>query len=93
MNWYTIFIIFLSLWFLVGFVSITCVFLIEMRGHKYDADFFDAYTKERYITGICMGFFVPLIILYDEIKQILEQKKLFTRLLYKIANIGIKNRS
>lgn len=78
---------FLWLWLLVGFLSNVLCWIADMRGEEYDEDYF---RKEGiFVTTIVMtlfGFFALLIVLFF----IIDKKVDFKKLIYKIANIGIK---
>lgn len=79
---------FILLWFAVGFASIVFAWILDMRGQEYDEDYFKQ--SGIFITALIMtmfGFISPVIVLITAI----EDKRIFTKFIYKIANIGMKS--
>lgn len=81
-------IIFISTWFGIGFLIMFCVWISDMRNKEFDKNYFD-------ILGI---FFSLLILLFGYISLVIAtfiycyNNRPFTKLVYKIANIGIKHK-
>ena len=78
---------FILLWFAVGFASIVFAWVLDMRGKEYDEDYFKQ--SGMFITALIMtmfGFISPIIVLITAI----EDKRIFTKFIYKIANIGVE---
>lgn len=83
-NW----IIFVSSWFIVGFIGMIFSHLHDMRGEEFDENYFN---KECVFVSIVMflfGFIFPIILLFIWI----HKKRAITKILYKIANIGISKK-
>lgn len=82
-NWIIFFII--ISWFIVGFIGMISVHLSDMRGEEFNENFFDKECVFISFALVLLGYLVPIILLFDWCKE----HKPFTKLLYKIANIGI----
>lgn len=80
-------LIFFISWFVVGFICMFILWIDSMRGAEFDPDFFsqDDVIPVSIILFV-FGYISPFIIgaFY------MQEKKCFTRLIYKIANIGVK---
>ena len=75
-------------WLIVGLISTIGAWILELRGSEYDENYFD---KEHIYTSfllIVLGYISPIIICV----AITEEKKYFTKFVYKIANIGLKKK-
>ena len=78
---------FIISWFVAGLISIIIVWILELRGKEFDENYF---SREHVIVSLVMIIFgyMSFVIIYAALTQ---DKKYFTRFIYKIANIGIKN--
>ena len=79
--------------FLVGFLFIMGTILWELRGTEFDENFFTKEDFETIIFFTFYGYITPLIFLIYFIFESWNEyggKKIFTRIVYNIANIGIK---
>lgn len=88
-NWLANHLPILILYLIIGFILMLLWYLKEMRGKDYDEEFFDG---ERTIGSIIFLFlWLPLLILCLLFIAVgfMNEKKYITRLLYKIANVGI----
>lgn len=90
------YIIIAVIWLLIGLLSIISMCVYDMRGEPYDENYFKGEIF-NIICGILMGGVTFLIVLYfiitDILQKIYEKRKsnrMFTKFIYKIANIGIK---
>ena len=81
MNW----IILIISWFIVGFIGMISVHLSDMRGEKFNENYFDKECVFISFVAVLLGYLVPVIFSAIWCKE----HKPFTKLLYKIANIGI----
>ena len=78
----------LLLWFIIGFLSVVSVWILDMRGKEYNKSYFKQ--DGMFLTVLIMtifGFFSPFIVLF----VYLENKEYFVEFIYYIANIGIDN--
>lgn len=78
---------FILLWFAIGFASVVAIWILDMRGKEYDESYFEQ--GGMLMTALIMtifGFISPIIVLI----VVTEDKKYFTKLIYKIANFGVK---
>ena len=76
-------------WFVVGLICMICVWINDMRGKKYNEDYFN---KSCIGTSICiflLGYISPFII-YITFTQ---TEKYFTKFIYKVANISVKTKT
>lgn len=73
-------------WFIVGLLSVITIWIMELRGKDYNENYFD---KEHIIVSIIMILFgyMSFVIIYAALTQ---DKKYFTRFIYRIANLGKK---
>lgn len=79
--------------FLVGFLFVMGTILWELRGTEFDEDFFTKEDFEVIIFFTVWGYITPLIYLVYFILEAWTKyggKKNFTRIIYNIANIGVK---
>ena len=79
-------IIILTLWFVVGLVCMLSLWINEMRGKEFDEDFFTEDVVFVSFVLVILGFISPFLLYAACTKE----KKYFTRLIYKIANIGVR---
>ena len=81
-------LVFLISWLVVGIISLIGSWILELRGSDYDENYFD---KEHIYVSfllIVLGYLSPLIICM----AITSEKKYFTKFVYKVANIGFRNK-
>lgn len=78
--------IYVVLWFIVGLFSAMSVWIYDMRGRPYDGSYFDENCVLISIVMIFFGYLSPIII----IAAIMHSNEFITKLIYKIANIGLK---
>jgi hypothetical protein len=71
-------------WFLVGLLSFLHFLVNDIRGEEYDPDYFDSDLLMMFLVSVVFGYLTTLLILYD--RQVIQ------RILYKLANIGYKER-
>lgn len=79
--------------FLVGFLCIMGIILWELRGTEFDEDFFIKEDFEVIFFFTVCGYLTPLIFLiYFMFEAWVKYggKKNLTRIIYNIANIGVK---
>ena len=79
-------IIFFLTWFGIGFLSMFGMWVVDMRGKEFDKHYFDNDTMFMSFMTFLMGY-VSLIIF---ICYLCHEYIPFTKIIYKIANIGIK---
>ena len=77
-------------WFVIGFISMIFMHLWDMRGEEYDEDYFDETCIFISFVVILLGYISLIFMIFASIYIKLKGKKLITKLLYKIANIGVK---
>lgn len=89
------YIIIAVIWLLIGLLSVISICVYDMRGEPYDENYFKG--EILHIIGfIFMGgvtfLFTFGLIAVDTLQKIYEKRKngIFTKFIYKIANIGIK---
>lgn len=86
------YIIIAVIWLLMGLLSLMLVCIHDMRGNSYDENYFEGGMS--YVIGlILMGGFSFLLCAFDifrERHKKRKNKRIFTKFIYKIANIGIK---
>lgn len=86
------YIIIAVIWLLIGLLSVISICVHDMRGEPYDENYF----KGEIFNIICLiltGVVSFLIVFYLITTDIYEKRKsnrIFTKFIYKIANIGIK---
>jgi hypothetical protein len=90
------YIIIAVIWLLFGLLSVISICVYDMRGEPYDENYFKGEILHT-IGLIFMGGMAFLIVFYlitfDILQKIYEKRKsnrIFTKFIYKIANIGIK---
>ena len=80
-------ITFVISWLVVGFICMFGMWIDSMRGIEFDPDFF---YEEDIITVSILLFILGYISLLIIFLALMKDKKYFTKLIYKIANIGVK---
>lgn len=90
-----IFISWFISWFIAGFISMIIGHLHDMRGAEFNKNYFNTICILDSFVTIVYGYISLIMIL----SMFLKERKFFTRLLYeftcivyRIANIGIKNK-
>ena len=78
--------IWLCLWFGTGLLCALIMWIYEMRGKEYNPNFFDEGVLLVSAFLILFGWISALIVL----GIIISENHYFVRLIYKIANIGVK---
>lgn len=73
-------------WFVVGFICMISIWIGEMRGKEFNENYFDKDCVGVSALMFALGYISPFIIY----AVCTEEKKYFTRFVYKIANIGVK---
>ena len=90
------YIIIAVIWFLIGLLSVISMCVHDMRGESYDENYFKGeilHTIILILTGGVTFLIVFYIITSDILQKIYEKRKsnrIFTKFIYKIANIGVK---
>jgi len=79
-------ILFIILWFAVGFISMVSLWIIFMRGVEFDENFFDKECVHMSFASLLLGLISPIVIFL----AFAYEEKSFTRFIYKVANIGVK---
>ena len=85
-------IIIVGIWLLIGLLSVMLVCIRDMRGKPYDENYFKGGTH-YVISLILMGGFSFLLFAFGIFRERHKKQKsnrIFTKFIYKIANIGIK---
>ena len=77
---------FLISWFVVGLICVMVICVSDMRGKEFDPDYFNTPMVTMFIILIIFGYISIFITYY----LFASEKKYFTRLIYKICNIGVK---
>lgn len=80
-------ILLVPLWFVPGFITMLTVWFHDMRNHEFDENYFN-------IEGITFSLFILMfgnIFMFVSIISYWYEQKPFTKLIYKIANIGSNN--
>lgn len=75
-------------WVAVGMLSFLAMCIIEMRGKKYDKNYFD----DAFYVFVCtaaIGYLAPVVIVIAITDWHKMQEK-FTMFIYNLANIGLK---
>lgn len=80
-------ILFVSTWFVSGFITMFSMWIIDMRNKEFDENYFSAEWMFFSLLVLILGYasLIGLIITYC------YTHKPFTKLIYKIANIGTKS--
>lgn len=73
-------------WFIVGLICVMTICVSDLRGKEFNPDYFDGSTVYIFIFLITFGYISIFITYY----LFASEKKYFTRLIYKICNIGVK---
>jgi hypothetical protein len=90
------YIIIAVIWLLIGLLSVISICVYDMRGEPYDENYFKGeilHTIVLILTGGVSFLIVFYLIIVDILQKIYEKRKsnrMFTKFIYKIANIGIK---
>lgn len=90
------YIIIAFIWLLIGLLSVISICVYDMRGEPYDENYFKGeilHTIILILTGGVSFLIVFYLIIVDILQNIYEKRKsnkIFTKFIYKIANIGIK---
>lgn len=90
------YIIIAVIWLLIGLLSVISICVYDMRGEPYDENYFKGEilrTIVLILTGGVSFLIVFYLIIVDILQKIYEKRKsnrMFTKFIYKIANIGIK---
>lgn len=90
------YIIIAVIWLLIGLLSVISICVHDMRGEPYDENYFKGeilHTTCLILMGGVTFFIVFYFITFDILQKIYEKRKsnrIFTKFIYKIANIGIK---
>lgn len=90
------YIIIAVVWLLIGLLSVISICVYDMRGEPYDENYFKGeilHTICLILTGGVSFLIVFYLIIVDILQNIYEKRKsnrIFTKFIYKIANIGIK---
>lgn len=85
-------LVFLVLWVVLGCIGFCIMAVIDMRGEEYNKDIFKEKGYDLFGLIICMGTGgLAFIISVIELKTYNTEFN-FTRLLYKIANIGLNKK-
>lgn len=90
------YIIIAVIWLLIGLLSVISICVYDMRGEPYDENYFKGeilHTICLILTGGVSFLIVFYLIIVDILQNIYEKRKsnrIFTKFIYKIANIGIK---
>lgn len=84
------------LYFIIGFTVSILTVLIDMRGKEFKEDYFDV---EQFFLSFMMILFWPILLVLipvesavSKITDFLYDQRYVTRFLYKIANIGYKEK-
>lgn len=78
--------LFIISWFFAGFISVIWNWFYEMRGEEFNPDYFDIGVIGLSFLFFILGY-ISLILSYFILYA--NQNKPFTKLIYKLANIGI----
>lgn len=81
-------IILLTTWFGSGLLVVIGCWITDMRGKEFNENYFSVETGLLYFVVLLFGWISLIIACHIYCNN----KKLFTRFIYKIANIGIKNK-
>lgn len=73
-------------WFVAGLICVMTICVSDMRGKEFDPDYFSTSTVGMFVILIIFGYISIFITYY----LFASEKKYFTRLIYKICNIGVK---
>ena len=77
--------LFIISWVLVGFLSVILIYIDDIRGKEFDPNYFK--DSEGFYLGLILFGYISMIIF---VFYYICDKKLFIKLIYKIANIGVK---
>ena len=82
----TIKLIILISWFISGVITSLMLWISDMRDQKYDENYFNVGNVVTSFLIISCGYLSAVISIF----AFEYNHRLFTRLIYKIANIGVK---
>ena len=89
------------LWLLLGVLGLLILFIDDMRGQKYNPDYFKFYDGFDYFSFLIVTIMGPItliivfvLIIYKKYQNYITDnpEKSFTRLLYNLANLGLKDK-
>ena len=86
------FFIFVGFWLLCGGIGVFMAIVFELRGEKYNVNFLNEETVVLFLLLLMGGLVTMLIVLIKYIVRFLAYNESITKLLYKIANIGLKEK-
>lgn len=78
--------LFIISWFLAGFISMLCIWIHDMRDEEFDKYYFDVGNVCLSLLAL-LGGYISAIICYNIWAT---NNRPFTKLIYKLVNIGIK---
>lgn len=78
-------------WFIVGFIVALVVCADDLRGKPYDEDYFTKHNHRNCGWFACCVLFGYLSMVFSFFCWMAE-KRLLTKLIYKIVNIGVKKK-
>ena len=81
-------IIFITTWFGSGFLIMFGGWIVDMRGEEFDKNYFSVENVLLSLVILLFGYISLIIACYI----FCNNKKPFTRFMYKIANIGVKHK-
>lgn len=79
-------ILWIASWFVVGLISVMIIWISDMRGKEFNENYFEEGSAFVFMVLVIFGYVSPFIVCY----VFTSEKKYFTKLIYKIANIGLK---
>ena len=77
-------------WLLCGVLDIIIGSVPDLRGKKYDAEYIDEYRVVACFCGLIGGPFTLFVGLVYYFIMLFLYNQFLTKILYKIANIGLK---
>ena len=77
---------------LCGVLGIIIVSVPDLRGKKYDAEYIDRYRVVACFCGLIGGPFTLFVGLVYYFIMLFLYNQFLTKILYKIANIGVKKK-
>lgn len=93
--------IWILLWLLLGVLGLLILFIDNMRGQEYDPDYFKFYDGFDYFGFLIVTIMGPIsliivfvLIAYEKYQKYINYnpEKSFTRLLYNLSNLGLKDK-
>ena len=85
------FIIFLITWFLSGILSFIFACVVDMRNKEYDKNYFNDAESVIIALFILFAGYVSIVVVFINYLFFVKNWS-FTRLMYNIANIGVKKK-